>query len=245
MLQLDEYAGVGPETRAASARPAAPSSRRTARRAAPIDGAAADRAAEAARHEARARGCADRPRGARARARRPRRVRRAAGAAGVGRARSSPWPPRRARGGGRGVRRHRRRPGRALTTGLGTLYRARELLLLVTGAAKAHRRCGRCSRSRWDRRLPGLAAARPPAADGHLRPRGGGGARRRAPGSRATACWSCSATASPGISAEHRISSRVACAAAPCAARSRAASRCAPSCSPATRRPAGSRRRSR
>ena len=174
--------------------------------------------------------------------RRARRVRRAARAARVGRA------ARRAHGrdarGRRGrVRRRGSRPARALTTGLGTLYRARELILLVDGRGEGARAAGD-ARGPAEAGLPRLAAARPPAADRDLRPRGGGAAARRGRGSRAIACSSCSVTASRGSApSTGSPPSR----ARGCGTRSGspAAGRCARSCSPATRRPAGCRRPSR
>ena len=116
VLQLDEYAGLGPgrpaQLRGAAARAARRASRSARSRT--LDGAARRPAAEAARHAAVVEAGADRPRRARARARRARRVRRAAGA---------DWPPacavvvaraRDPRGRGAGVRRRGAvsRPGR-------------------------------------------------------------------------------------------------------------------------------------
>ena len=63
-------------------------------------------------------------------------------------------------------------PARALTTGLGTLYRARELILLVSGAAKAPALRAMLE-GPVDPRSTGLAPAGPSSPDDHLRPGGG------------------------------------------------------------------------
>ena len=95
-------------------------------------------------------------------------------------------------------------PERALTVGLGTLYRARELILLVTGGAKAHALRAMLEEP-VSRGLPGFAAARPPAADGDLRPRGGEPARRSGRMDERPLLVVLGHR-EPGVSPEHRIS---------------------------------------
>jgi glucosamine-6-phosphate deaminase len=137
VLQLDEYAGVGPDDpRSIAAR------LRGALRGVPvgalrtIDGAAADREAEAERHDA---ALAEAPidlavlglgrDGHVAFDEPPARL--ASGVLDVALAADAREDAAAAFGGLEGA------PERALTTGLGTLYRVRELVLLVVGAAKA------------------------------------------------------------------------------------------------------------
>ena len=134
-------------------------------------------------------------------------------------------------------------PARALTTGLGTLYRARELIVLVTGAVKAP-----ALRAMLEEPVgpasPGLAAARPPAADGDLRPR-----RRAAahPPARVDERPRARRARPPRAGHQRRAPDLdgVARAAPPRGRGSPASPRSAPSSSPATRRPAGCRRPSR
>jgi glucosamine-6-phosphate deaminase len=137
VIQLDEYAGVGPfDERSFAAQLARLLAGIPLAALHPIDGGAPDLAAEAARHEAVQEAAPidlavlglgrdghvafDEP---------PARV--ASGVRVVELAPATRSDAAEAFGGPDTV------PARALTTGLGTLYRARELLVLVTGAAKA------------------------------------------------------------------------------------------------------------
>ena len=244
VLQLDEYAGLGPSDPRSFA----------AQLRAQLEGIPLGAIRDARRRRARPggrggaprrrpRGGADRPRRARAGARRSRRVRRAAGADGVGRGRGRRSP------GDRGRTRRRRSaalehvPARGAETGLGTLYRARELILLVSGAAKAPALRAMLE-DPVEPRSPASLLRDHPRLTIDLRPRGGvpahapAGVLQRPRARRARP---------PGSRRERRAPDLrgVARPAAPRAATGRAAGPCGRWCSRATPRPEGCRRPSR
>ena len=95
-------------------------------------------------------------------------------------------------------------PREALTVGLRTLLDARELLLLVSGEAKAEALRAMLE-GEPDPGLSGVAASRPPAADGRLR-RGCGALLGRGPSWSSDRAVIVLGHREPGVSAEHRIS---------------------------------------
>jgi glucosamine-6-phosphate deaminase len=195
ILQLDEYAGIPPADPRSLAVRLTESLRGVPRAALrTIDGAAADLDAEAARHEAEIEGAP---------------IDLAVLGLGTdGRVAFDEPPARRASGvhvvalapeTGRDVP-----ADRALTVGLGTLYRARELLLLATGAAKAgalqamlERPAGPACPASLLRDHPRLTVICDRAAASRLRPQ---------PGWDSDRVLIVLGHREPGISAEHRIS---------------------------------------